>query len=562
MRTISVQSVNPYFDESKKQYGPNEVVNIMDYLWKKECNGVTNYINLFGILGPKFAESFADWNRFLYDSEKSFNAQPRFVKCTKTSIELLEQGHHKFKVENWSGALESYNQSLCFAEAGSDNECLAYAGRSACFFSMELYGKAMSDIEMALQTKQLKRNSPIMQRLEYRRDECFKRIQFGLQPDISIPKLSYPADAEFPCMANVLEIQENEKYGRHIVAKRDISVGKIVMVSRVYASGTITATQQCCCICNKTEQNLIACKRCSNTMFCRGTCLDQKGVHQLECKSIYHTVEDSTMKLSIKTLLMAIEMFPDVKSLMAFVDKLINDTSLPNSAKSPKARYGIFLKLAAFLDEERILPAYQVYTVLLSIPKVRRLFDSSRMKFFLMHLTLHHLTVIPQNAFRHERFKRDWIKTDYLYDIMSLINHSCAPNLFNHSISDDIGYCIAVRPIRKGEQLFINYLGNQCKESKSHRKKALKTWGFECTCDRCVSKMDQKYFRNECEKMKSNPSLMYVLEYCQKSYCKASNTELGYRRRLKEECKQFLQEFGHLVWSPEINFVTHCYTLH
>lgn len=236
MPTISLQSANPYYDEIK-HHGSNEAINIMDYLWKKENNQKASYIDLFEKFKFKYENEFASWNFFLHDTVDIFNTQHQFEKSNKKSIEFLEQGHQKFKVENWSGAMESYNQSLCFAEVGSEYESLAYAGRSACFFHMEFYGKAMNDIEMSLKNDEIQRNTTMMQRLENRRGECIKKIRYGMQLEKPIPKLSFTADERYPCMANVLEIRENDEFGRYIVAKCDIDVGKTVMVSRVYASG-------------------------------------------------------------------------------------------------------------------------------------------------------------------------------------------------------------------------------------------------------------------------------------------------------------------------------------
>lgn len=559
MRAIS-QSVNPYFERPPGNHGENRVAfDIMDYLWKKECSGASDYIDLFEVLSERNEGAFEEWNHFLRENCESFYSQKRHVKCNIRASVLLQHGHHKLEAENWSGAMESFNQSLCFAETGGETQSLAYANRSACFYHMELYGKALSDIAMALKTNKIARGTAIWQQIEHRRQECIRRMQeLEFDPSSPLPKLSYSADKNFPCMADALEIRENDQFGRYIVAKRDIAVGKIVLVSKVFTSGTVSESRYCH-VCNKTEQNLVACARCSNTMFCTGTCSEQQNVHRLECQSIFHTIEDSTMKLAVQTILMAIDMFPDVCSLIRFVEDTIKDYALPKSARNPKSRYGLFLKLFPFLDEERVLPAYQVYTILLSIPKVRQLFNSNRKKQFLMHLTLHHVTVIPQNAFRHERFKRDWIKTDYIYDIMSLINHSCTPNLFNHSISDDIGYCMAIRPIRQGEQVFINYLGNQ---SVENRQAALKTWNFECKCIRCQPTHNPSYIHRQHTKMRASPSLQYITNNCQKGKCKANNNESGSRKKLKDECRKFLQEFGYLIWTPEIYFVTHCYTLH
>lgn len=139
----------------------------------------------------------------------------------------------------------------------------------------------------------------------------------------------------------------------------------------------------------------------------------------------------------------------------------------------------------------------------------------------------------------------------------------CVPNVFNYSTSDEVGHCITVRKIRKGEQIFINYLGNECKESLEYRKKALKTWDFECKCPKCVFQSSpNKVPRDDRKMITANASWKYIAENCQKSFCKESNSDLRIRPKLKKECVNLLQEFGHLVLTPEIHFVKHCFTLH
>lgn len=106
-------------------------------------------------------------------------------------------------------------------------------------------------------------------------------------------------------------------------------------------------------------------------------------------------------------------------------------------------------------------------------------------------------------------------------------------------------------------------LGNECKESRNHRQKALKMWGFDCKCARCEAERNPIMRSHlDTKKIIIDPSFKYVTENCQKSYCKESNIDFGLRTKLKKECLHILQRYGHMVMTPEINFVRHCYTLH
>lgn len=530
----------------------------MENLWKKNAN--SEYVDFFTTVKASHGDVFNDWDQLLNINLKWLHKRERFAKSNEMSTEYLMEGHRKFQVENWSSAMLSYNKSLCYAVPGSVYESLAYANRAECYLKMEMYKKALIDVKLALK---FEHSTRALQRLKRLHIQCLKLLQLGFGIEAPKPKLSFDPDTNFPCLADVLEIQENDKFGRHIVAKCDIDAGNQVLVTDIFASGTTSGHQMCCRNCNKIEQNFVSCKNCANTVFCYGSCSEKKGVHQLECSSFFHVIGDTTLKLPIQTVLMAIEMFRSIDDLMDFTERVFKMKRIPKSTKNLQSRYALFLNLSPYLDEERIYPAYQAYMSLMSIAQVKHLFNTERKRQFLMHLTLHHLTVIPQNSFRHERFDGDWICADYIYDVMSLINHSCVPNVFNHSTPNEVGYCVTMRPIQKGEQIFINYLGNECKESLEHRQKSLKTWDFECKCEKCVfQSSSEKTSYDERQKIKSNPSFKFVIKNCQKNYCKESNADLHIRPRLKRECVNFLQQFGHLVLTPEIRFVRHCYTLH
>ncbi|XP_031623772.1 uncharacterized protein LOC116341058 [Contarinia nasturtii] len=524
----------------------------MEYLWKKEANG--DYIDFFAKV--RDASMFGIWDNLLTENIQWLSDCEQFRKNNQTSLDYFDIGYRKYVVGNFSGALMSYNQSLCFAIPGSVNESLAYGNRSKCFIKMKLYREALTDIRLASRFQHSKR---VSRRLNSQRIECEKQLMLGLQIVNGTPKLDYPSDCNFSGMANVLEIRNNNEFGRHIVAKCNIDAGKVILVNDVFASATTTASQLYCRNCNRTEQNLVPCPNCTHTMFCCG----QKSIHQLECCTIFHVIGDTTLKLSIETILMAIDMFPSIKELKKYIEKVLKENHVPKMAKDPMSRYGLFLKLTQSFEFERIYSSYQAYTTLMALPKVNRLFNSKEMQTFLMHLTLHHHSIIPKNSFHHERFNRDWIWTDYIYDVMSLINHSCVPNVFNFSTSNEIGHCVTVKSIQEGEQIFINYLGNECKKSKDSRRKALKMWGFDCKCVRCEAPRRPSLRSNDDnKKIIVDPSFKYIMENCQKSYCRESNCDFGIRPKLKRECVQILQRFGHLVLTPEINFVRHCFTLH
>src|ERR1700753_3100604 len=108
----------------------------MENLWKKESNAADAiYIDLFssfGLRGQTTAET-----KFL----------PR--KCNDISTKLRNEGNILFERKLWSAAMEKYNESLCFAEIGTENVSLIFANRSTCFLRLKMYEKCLNDIELA-----------------------------------------------------------------------------------------------------------------------------------------------------------------------------------------------------------------------------------------------------------------------------------------------------------------------------------------------------------------------------------------------------------------------------
>lgn len=85
------------------------------------------------------------------------------------------------------------------------------------------------------------------------------------------PKMKLPADKQFPCMANVLEIKGNKDFGRCIITKKDIDFCQTIFVAETFASVIVDDEQQqhrhCYCYtCHRTDLNFIPCAKCSDVL--------------------------------------------------------------------------------------------------------------------------------------------------------------------------------------------------------------------------------------------------------------------------------------------------------
>lgn len=232
----------------------------MDYLWKKETVGSKSmYCDIFSnIQEPNETVHNRECTKSIY-----------FGKDDERSNLLRMHGNNLFRLKDWTGAMEFYNQSLYYAKCGSENEALAYSNRSSCFFKLNMFDSASIDIELAKQSSLPKHLLP---KLEQRKQECENKIEkygktvFVFETMCKLPTLSYEASTNFPCMANVLEIKRNEEFGRHLVATRDIPAKKTILIEEDFIVAAIES--ECSCYtCLVKKQNFIACPDCSGNFL-------------------------------------------------------------------------------------------------------------------------------------------------------------------------------------------------------------------------------------------------------------------------------------------------------
>lgn len=87
-------------------------------------------------------------------------------------------------------------------------------------------------------------------------------------PIKSLTQLSFEKSDQFPCMANVLSLNENEIFGVHVIAKNSIDVGHTVVTARPFALiEYLGNTGEGCFVCGKIPKNNIQCTSCINVFF-------------------------------------------------------------------------------------------------------------------------------------------------------------------------------------------------------------------------------------------------------------------------------------------------------
>lgn len=468
----------------------------MNVLWKKDATN-TQYIDIFHEI-----QSFEDFcylpvlnKDWLFDL-KQLEASKKGKKQNQLALRLLNEGNDLFNQKKYVEAMFAYNRSLCFAEVGSREISLVYANRATCFLELKMYDKCLIDIDLAI-----KANYPVdlMGKLETRKGVCIKRMKNGDQYEQSIPTLDFEADQNFPGMANVLEIQCNEKFGRHIVAKRDLDVGQIVLIDEPFVT-TRTSFKQTfhqCEVCLKMGTNFVPCENCVNALFCSQPCIDNNGFHSIICDKINVEPDASNLRCITQSIFVAINAFPSTDRLVKFVENVVNDTEsfkrVPQSSVDMESKYRTFFTSCVWLgDSEKkwLQQAKKAYEYLITLPEIQAAFIEQSEKWFFMHLVVMHTFIILSNEFQQiSKFETKENSSKRIYLLMNYFNHSCAPNLMHYSYENKL-VCFVLRRVQRGEQLFLSYR-NRLKYSQRERNEDLRLQlGVNCECHACRYDID------------------------------------------------------------------------
>lgn len=192
-------------------------------------------------------------------------------KSNTKSDSLRLEGNKLFYQKNYYDAMVKYNESLCFAETGSEMLGLAYANRSAVCFEIKLYDFCSQNIALAKQNKYPEVNADVLTK---RDEKCLamkqsKRDNRTTNMEQTF-KLSYPSHKKIPFMAECLELKCNGKYGRHIVTNKNLKVGDVVAIEEPFCKIVQKEfIHQICSWCfNSNLMNLIPCPACTTGIYC------------------------------------------------------------------------------------------------------------------------------------------------------------------------------------------------------------------------------------------------------------------------------------------------------
>ncbi|XP_031623827.1 SET domain and MYND-type zinc finger protein 6-like isoform X2 [Contarinia nasturtii] len=464
---------------------------LRQHVWKKEGK---QYVDLFDL------ELSDDRRAQLNFHVESYYAN-QFDKHNDDSVQQRRLGNDIVMPDS---ALDYYNESLRFAEENSRHVGMAYANRASCFYRLNMFKTALRDIEFAKTTQFPENLLPKLEQLERDIIEA-SPMEYGEQKPETLPTLSYIPNEKIPCLADVVKIKYDSKFGRHVISKYKLPANKVIMIEQDYLKTFDAAKPRSCTTCFAEERNFIACKGCADAMFCDDDCVKKSQIHKWECNTFITNI-DHELKIVIHSILLAIDTFTveketNVNELMKFVADMWNE-KLKKPKKMPKSTHDAVTKYEFFFKLESNAPiqfkfgknfnalelVYIIFSLLTMLPKIQAAFDSVDKKRFLMHLISYHCLVININYF-------STLNNLSLGIIQSLFNHSCDPNLSHLYIANQ-RFFITQKKTYRHRQFFISYI-NANLTTAQRQKMIMKSWGFECKCKLCKISIGQE-LANRC----------------------------------------------------------------
>ncbi|OII75165.1 uncharacterized protein cubi_03181 [Cryptosporidium ubiquitum] len=333
-----------------------------------------------------------------------------------------------------------------------------------------------------------------------------------------------------------IEIREDKRKGRSIVAKEEIQMGESILKEEAYCRILFSDNMEEICdacfnylgLSDSCSENIFVCQECKKIKFCSKRCMEEfRAIHDFECRMLkLDTLRMISNKVGVS--------FDRSRLLTRFVIKLILELSEQNKDQNEHNKEYLTSNInqinslidnqEKFLEETK--EVYQELALeILKIPKLQVEIDKLECKDIITRkLLVKVLCIIDSNSFGIPKFPLKFHeetgsvselvsllqKTPSnslelcnsllnpsilgwgLFSYSSLFNHSCDPNCDFIGANPAIGQSSMIidlkanRKILKDEEITINYV--ELYDTRRNRiKSLLKTKHFICQCERCIA---------------------------------------------------------------------------
>ncbi|CAK1555865.1 unnamed protein product [Leptosia nina] len=468
----------------------------------------------------------ADRVMYVYKIFEEYNFFPSTLEVMKSvdvSGYYRNQGNKCYTKKNFYRALQYYNLSLLHAPFNSENYLLSLSNRSAVFYELQKYDECIQDIDLC---SVLQCSEKLREKLGNRKDLCLKFLKNETTKDpddleaLDILSMKADHDKQYVSASSKLQVVCSKDMGRHVIAKEDINVGEVLADEEPYVSLILqTHLLFACNHCFSRKPNLVPCEHCCFALYCSKQCATNawNEYHSVECVLLPTLLDMSFTKLELLAFRIVIKARNDHTDWKSFFQTIMDaeskvGTDLHGHVKVGEnwiydSKYYVSIHtLATNIDKRSVSDIFQkavTAAVLLKFLLDKTTFmdaDNDDQKTEVIQcvagLLLLHIMTSPTNM--HGISTNTDLHGDGKYvsklDIgsapfafHSLINHSCAPNVVRFCELDTSKMKLfALRPIKKGMQLFDNYGSHHALEGCRERRASLHfQYKFICTCEAC-----------------------------------------------------------------------------
>lgn len=371
--------------------------------------------------------------------------------------------------------LELYNKSICYAEQVEDLAVL-YTCRASVYFELKEYEICLANISLAEDNSGHPEN--LVVRLNKLKSDCLQELQNHsntrkkMENNVEI-KLNVRPHQQIPFVASSLELKTDSVQGRYIAANEDLNPGSIIIVENPFETvlSSDCIYQRCTNCLQKHLLSFIPCSQCTKAMFCSDKCMREavENFHQFECP-IIDCLYDIGGQITIRTFLKAIRSFDSIEQLSKFVQS--KDTqnltafSFNHSKElSPHQQYHQIHSLSTNhnvrsdmdLFTHAMVAALFYYQLTCHTPFKDILNEDHGDCLIELMFRIELITTINSFNFNDlSSLQDDGIIGTGMYQLSSLINHSCNPNACPKYYNNNL-ILYTTQPIKRGESISISY---------------------------------------------------------------------------------------------------------
>ncbi|XP_044595426.1 SET and MYND domain-containing protein 4-like [Cotesia glomerata] len=386
-------------------------------------------------------------------------------KDEEIAIKKINVGNQMMSIAPLNEVIKIYNEAIAYALPGSEVLARVFANRSAVLTNGAMYEDSLKDIErtlkigypdnlkaklyarkaknlLALNQKMCpeveeaiaqanmwiekmddSNKKKVLSSLDQLQTQSLKKPVKKWDDIIFMPKIT-SENPKILRASHAIDIQQSEKFGRQIVATKDIKAGEAVMIHKAYSTTLLTEYWHTFCWnCVKFTFSCVPCNQCTNFVYCNENCRDEawKDHHEIECQVIHSLVAYDKINIemnlvSLRLLIRALKEYGNVEALYKKVQDLeqIEDTidkSLTEGIFDDSKYASIYALLRKDINsmESELFTRKSIETLYMLAAtteifgkKINKMSELKNMKYaiFIAKLLIQHIAIARTNSIR------------------------------------------------------------------------------------------------------------------------------------------------------------------